>query len=282
MTMTLSFPRVATLLLASCIASALHAETRPSTAQPNVHVLAPMHMAELDRDRTVRIYLPPHYAQSHKRYPVLYMHDGQNLFDDATSFVGEWGVDETLNELARTRGLELIVVGVDHGDAKRMTELDPWDNEKYGAGEGRAYLDFLVHTVKPYIDAHYRTRPDRDHTALMGSSLGGLISHYAMYEYGDIFSRIGIFSPAYWFAPPATEFTRTHRLPPHTRIYFYAGGKEDENMLPNMQAMVELLREPASGAPQLRVDIAPDAAHNEKAWRAEFPRAVEWLFDVSR
>jgi len=274
--------RFAGLLLASSVAAALHAETRPSTAQPNVHVLAPMHMAGLDRERTVRIYLPPHYAESHKRYPVLYMHDGQNLFDDATSFVGEWGVDETLNTLARTRGLELIVVGIDHGDARRMTELDPWDNAKYGAGEGRAYLDFLVHTVKPYVDAHYRTRPDRAHTGLMGSSLGGLISHYAMYAYSDTFGKIGIFSPAYWFAPPVTEFTRTHRLPPHTRIYFYAGGKEDENMLPNMNAMIALLRRPVSGAPHLQAHVAPDAEHNEKAWRAEFPRAVEWLFDGAR
>lgn len=272
----------AALLLASCVAAALHAaEPRPSTAQPNVHVLAPLHMPALDRDRTVRIYLPPGYETSHKRYAVLYMHDGQNLFDDATSFVGEWGVDETLNELARTRGLELIVVGIDHGDAKRMTELDPWDN-KYGTGEGRAYLDFLVHTVKPYIDAHYRTRPDRAHTALLGSSLGGLISHYAMYEYGGTFGKIGIFSPAYWFAPPVTEFTRTHHLPPHTRIYFYAGGKEDENMVPNLRAMVELLRAPGAGAPQLQVEIAAEAEHNEKAWRAEFPRAVQWLFDGSR
>ena len=269
--------RMAIILLASC-ATAAHGEPRKSTAQPNVHVLAPMRMPGLDRERVVRVYLPPHYESSHKRYPVLYMHDGQNLFDDATSFVGEWNVDETLNELARTRGLELIVVGIDHGGTQRMTELDPWDNEKYGAGEGHAYLDFLVHVVKPYVDAHYRSLPDRAHTAIMGSSLGGLISHYAIYEYNDVFGAAGIFSPAYWFAPPVFEFTRTHRLRPDTKLYVYAGGKEDESMLPNLEKAVALIR--AQGLPANRIEVTTDAnaPHNEGAWRAQFARAVIWLF----
>jgi predicted alpha/beta superfamily hydrolase len=258
------------------------AAERAHTAQPNVHVLAPLHMPTLDRERTLRIYLPPSYENGERRYPVLYMHDGQNLFDDATSYVGEWGVDETLNELARTKKLELIVVGIDHGELKRMTELNAWESEKYGKGEGREYMSFVVDVVKPYIDAHYRTLPDREHTALMGSSLGGLISHFAMYEYPRVFSKIGIFSPAYWIAPPVQEFTRTHALPEHTRVYFYAGGKEGDTMLPDMQAMVEVLRGQGVPAQDLRVAVDATAQHNEKAWRAEFPRAIEWLFDGVR
>ena len=270
------------LVFASIAPFSTGAAERTHTAQPNVHVLAPLHMPSLDRERSVRIYLPPSYETSKRRYPVLYMHDGQNLFDDATSFVGEWGVDETLNELPRTKQLELIVVGIDHGDAKRMTELNPWDNAKYGKGEGREYLQFVVNVVKPYVDAHYRSLPDRAHTALMGSSLGGLISHFAMYEYGAVFSRIGIFSPAYWFAPPVQQFTRTHALPAQTRIYFYAGGKESDTMVPDLQAIVAILREHGMPARDLRVEVNPDAEHNERAWRAEFPRAVEWLFEGVR
>jgi predicted alpha/beta superfamily hydrolase len=258
------------------------AADRPHTALPNVHVLESMHMFGLNRERVVRVYLPPSYETSTKRYPVLYMHDGQNLFDDATSFVGEWGVDEMMNELARTKQLEAIVVGVDHGDAKRMVELNPWDNDKFGKGEGREYLRFVVGTVKPYVDRHYRTMPDRAHTALMGSSMGGLISHFAMYEYANVFSRIGIFSPSYWLAPEASEFARMHTLAADTRVYFYAGGKEDGEMVDNMQAIATIVRAQASPAPQVRVEVAPDAEHNEKAWHAEFPRAVEWLFEDLR
>ena len=260
----------------------LHADERPHTAQPNVHVLAPMHMFGLDRERVVRVYLPPSYESTSKRYPVLYMHDGQNLFDDATSFIGEWGVDEMMNELARTRQLEVIVVGIDHGDEKRMTELNPWDNDKVGKGEGRDYLRFVVGIVKPYVDAHYRTLPDRAHTAMLGSSLGGLISHFAMYEYGDVFSRIGIFSPAYWIAPEVREFTRAHALAPGARVWFYAGSMEDSEMVANMDAIVEIMRAQRASAPALRVEVTPGAVHNEQAWRAEFPHAVEWLFEDAR
>ena len=260
----------------------LHADERPHTAQPNVHVLAPMHMFGLDRERVVRVYLPPSYESTSKRYPVLYMHDGQNLFDDATSFIGEWGVDEMMNELARTQQLEVIVVGIDHGDEKRMTELNPWDNDKVGKGEGRDYLRFVVGIVKPYVDAHYRTLPDRAHTAMLGSSLGGLISHFAMYEYGDVFSRIGIFSPAYWIAPEVREFTRAHALAPGARVWFYAGSMEDSEMVANMDAIVEIMRAQRASAPALRVEVTPGAVHNEQAWRAEFPHAVEWLFEDAR
>ena len=258
------------------------AADRAPSAQPNVHVLAPLHMPVLDRERTLRIYLPPSYEHSTRRYPVLYMHDGQNLFDDATSFVGEWGVDEILNELARTRKFELIVVGIDHGDAKRFQELNAWDNEKFGKGEGRDYMHFVVDVVKPYVDTHYRTQTDRAHTGILGSSMGGLISHFAMYEHADVFSKVGIFSPSYWIAPEALDMTRAHAVPKNTRVYFYAGGREDDTMLSNMQDVVAALRRRGIPATDWRVEVNPDAEHNERAWHAEFARAVTWLFDGMR
>lgn len=258
------------------------AEGRPSTALPNVHVLPAMTMPGLDRQRTIRIYLPPGYETSKARYPVLYMHDGQNLFDDATSYIGEWGVDETMNELSKTQQLNLIVVGVDNGLDLRVRELNPWDNPEHGKGEGKLYVDFIVSVVKPYIDAHYRTKKDRAHTGIMGSSLGGLISHYAIYEYPNVFSKAGIFSPAYWYAPYVFDYTASHPVPKDVRLYFYAGGKEHETMVPNMQRVVATLRKRGFPEKQLRVEVNPDAQHNETAWRAEFPRAVEWLFEGIR
>ena len=270
---------IAAILFSRAHAGDAAAPERQSTAQPNVHVLAPMTIPGLERQRTIRLYLPPDYETSRQRYAVLYMHDGQNLFDAATSFLGEWEVDEALNTLAKTRHLQIIVVGIDNGSEHRMQELNAWDNPKFGRAEGQAYMDFIVGVVKPYIDAHYRTRPDRAHTAIMGSSLGGLISHFAVYAYPKVFGKAGIFSPAYWYAPEVFDYTSSRALPKDTRLYFYAGGKEDENMVGNMEKAVALIRKQGLPDSDIAVHVDPAAQHNEAAWRAEFPRAVEWLFD---
>src|SRR5690606_30408841 len=117
-------------------------ETLPAKLSSSVIVVdPPFEMAGLDRNRLVRIYLPPGYASSDERYPVLYMHDGQNLFEDSTSYVGEWGVDEALDSLFAATGQAFIAVGIDNGREKRVNELNPWENEKYGAAEGEAYMD---------------------------------------------------------------------------------------------------------------------------------------------
>ena len=277
-------------LAAACNLAALFgahtpaAEARPSSAQPNVHVLAtPFEIPGLKRERTVRVYLPPGYERGRMRYPVLYMHDGQNLFDEATAYVGEeWGVDETLNALARSRGLRLIVVGIDNGGADRIHELNPWDNPEYGKGEGEQYLAFVVQVLKPWVDQHYRTRPDRRHTAIMGSSMGGLISSYAISRYPEIFGSAGIFSPAYWLAPQLFADAEEHPPPATSRIYFYAGGSENDTMLPDMKRMVAVLRRAGLPPQNLEVRINPVGRHDEPAWRAEFPRAVIWLFGADR
>jgi predicted alpha/beta superfamily hydrolase len=253
---------------------------RPSTASAGVSLLSTqLEMPGLARKRQLRIYLPPGYATTDKRYPVLYMHDGQNLFDDATSYVGEWKVDETLDTLAREGKLELIVVGIDHGQEKRMNELNAWDSQRFGAGEGRQYMDFIVKTVKPLIDSTYRTLPDRDNTAVMGSSMGGLISHYAIAQYPGVFSKAGVFSPAYWTAPASYEFVATKPVPKDARIYMLMGAEEGDSMVPDVKRMAEVVR--ASGHPSERtvLKIVPGAHHNEGFWSKEFREAVLWLFN---
>lgn len=267
----------------SCPIAAAQA-VRASTAQPNVHVLpAPFSMPGLNRERIVRLYLPPGYERSRERYPVLYMHDGQNLFDEATAYAGKkWGVDEALNRLARERNLRVIVVGIDNGGADRIHELNAWDNPAYGKGEGAKYMAFIVEVLKPWIDAHYRTLPDRRHTAIMGSSMGGLISSYAVSHYARVFGSAGIFSPAYWMAPQVFSDTEKHPPPRDERIYFYAGGSESELMVPDMKRMVTVLRSTGLPASNLDVHVDPVGRHNEEAWRAEFPRAVRWLFSAAR
>lgn len=254
---------------------------RQPSAQPNVTVLPePLPMPGLNRSRTLRLYLPPSYAtQADRRYPVIYMHDGQNLYDDATSYAGEWGVDETMNELARTRGFEAIVVGIDNGGERRMAELSPVPNKETGTAEGPQYTRFVVDVVKPWIDQHYRTRPERASTAIIGSSMGGLISHYAVDEFPAVFSKAGVFSPSYWAAPQMIADAARRPLPADLRVYLYAGGREGGGMEDDARRMYAALGG-AAAADRLSLHVAPAAEHNEAAWRPEFERAVVWLFQL--
>ena len=162
------------------------AKPKVSTASKNVQILDTAFLIpQLNRTRRIWIYLPPDYNyNTDKRYSVLYMQDGQNLFDDATSYAGEWGVDEFMDSLKYG---QCIVVGIDNGGDKRMTEYNPYDNKKFGKGEGKKYIDFLVKTLKPFIDKNYRTLPGIQNTGIAGSSMGGLISLYAILQYPKVF-----------------------------------------------------------------------------------------------
>jgi metallo-beta-lactamase class B len=241
---------------------------------------------QLGRTRRVWVYLPPGYATSHRRYPVLYMQDGQNVFDAATSGFGEWGVDESLDSLRALGDPGVIVVAVDHGGSKRLDEYDPWRDPRYGGGEGDAYVDFLVHTLKPYVDAHYRTLADRGHTGIAGSSMGGLISLYAGLKFPNVFGRVGVFSPSLWIAPRMYAVARAARPLPGNRIYFVMGGREGdtpERYVRDQQAMVDTL---AAAGFRVGTDVVayvrPDGQHSEWFWRREFPAAYRWLLSDAR
>lgn len=252
-----------------------------STArQPNVQVIsAEFQMPQLGRTRRVWIYLPNDYAaNTTQRYPVLYLHDGQNVFDACTSFSGEWGVDETLSQLQQ-QGLDAagcIVVAVDHGGPERLNELSPWKNPEYGGGQGDQYVDFLVQTLKPYIDQHYRTLSGREFTGIAGSSMGGLISTYAALKYPQVYSKVGVFSPAFWFANDSLfAYLQRHRPHPGTRFYFVSGLTESETMVPLMKAVHDTL---ARAGASLRYTAPADGKHAEWFWQREFPAAYRCLF----
>jgi predicted alpha/beta superfamily hydrolase len=271
----------AVLAMALAAGAALAADMpRASTALPGVVVLpSQLDMPGLERKRQLRLYLPPGYATSGKRYPVLYMHDGQNLFDSATAYSGEWKVDETLDALARDGKLELIVVGIDNGQDKRLTELNAWTHPKFGEAEGRQYMDFIVNTVKPIIDRDYRTLPDRANTAVMGSSMGGLISHYAINQYPDVFSKAGVFSPAYWTAAPGVyDFVSAKPAPKDARLYMVMGTEEGDSMVPDAKRMASLLAQTGHPAANMEMKIVKGARHNEGFWSGEFRDAVLWMF----
>lgn len=272
-------------LLVAGIALPAFAADRPagapatSTALPGVSLLGePLAIPGLERKRQLRIYLPPGYAASGKRYPVLYMHDGQNLFDAATAYSGEWKVDETLDALAREGRLELIVVGIDNGQEKRMTELNAWDHPEFGKGEGRAYTDFIVKTVKPLVDASYRTLPGRAHTAIMGSSMGGLASHYALVQYPQVFGKAGVFSPSYWSAKPVFDFVASRPAPKDARLFLLMGGKEGPQMNADVKRMAEVLGRSGHPEPNTVLKLVPEADHNEAFWAGELREALLWMF----
>ncbi len=259
---------------------------RQHSASPNVHILSPAFaLHQLRRTRRVWVYLPPGYAESTARYPVLYLQDGQNVFDQYTSFAGEWGVDETLDDLAAS-GQDLggcLVVAVDNGSKHRLDEYSPWRNRRTGrGGEGEQYVDFLVHTLKPYIDHYYRTQPGHATTGIAGSSMGGLLATYAALRYPAVFGRVGVFSPAYWFAGSALLAYVAQQAPrPDTRWYFVCGTEESPTMVKMMAAVCDALHAAGVPAGNLAFHPLPDGQHAEWFWRREFGPAYRWLFGGS-
>lgn len=252
---------------------------KTSTATENVQVLPYQFLIpELDRQRTVRLYLPPSYYHSEKRYPVIYMHDGQNLFDEITAYAGEWGVDESLNQLAEQQGFEVIVVGIDNGGDFRMNELSPWENKRFGEAQGKQYMDFIVEVVKPYIDTNFRSHADRLHTAIMGSSMGGLISHYAVHAYPEVFSKAGIFSPSYWYSQEVFSFTQFKKAQLDARLYVMYGDKEGNGMIADTDKMQRQLNQQGHPRQNTLFKRVPEGEHNEQLWRTEFAEAIQWLF----
>lgn len=224
------------------------------------------------------VYLPPNYYNSSKKYPVIYMHDAQNLFDTTTSFAGEWEVDESLNNLYKTTGKGFIVVAVENGGEERINEYTPWEHKKYGGGKGDIYINFLKNTLKPYIDATYRTKKQAKLTAIIGSSLGGLISYYGGLKYPETFGKIGALSTSFWFSNSVEDFTKNYGKNKKSRLYLLVGEKEGEDVVLNTKKNEELLLETGFKSKNITSKINPEGSHNEAFWRTEFLEVIKWLY----
>jgi predicted alpha/beta superfamily hydrolase len=250
-----------------------------STAAANVRVVSTSFlMPQLNRSRRIWVYLPPQYSDTTKRFPVMYMQDGQNVFDRATSFAGEWEVDETLNKLVNAGDKGCIVVGIDNGGGTRIGEYSVWKNATYGGGDGAKYAKFLVETLKPYIDANFRTKTDRLNTGIGGSSLGALISMYAAAEYQNVFSKALIFSPAFWFHDSCFTQVRLRQKQFSMRYYFMSGTNESADMVPQMQLMASILRGVGYTDDEFKTVTKADGEHKEWFWAREFGDGYKWLF----
>ena len=255
------------------------AGTQPATGQivGNIRVLAGVHSPQLGNTRDIQVYLPPSYAHSGRHYPVIYMHDGQNLFDATASFAGEWHVDDTFERIGH-EGVEAIVVAIPNMGGDRLDEYSPFRDPDRGGGRGDAYLDFIVWTLKPEIDQRFRTRSERTHTGVIGSSMGGLISLYAFFRNPEVFGFAGVMSPSLWFADRAIFDYAAPRKGWTGKIYLDIGTGEGRLQVRNTRLMARLLRSTAA-RPRLSLMYVEDkgAHHNESAWSGRFERAVRYL-----
>jgi len=251
----------------------------PATLPKIQKINEPFLKKYLGEHRSVNILLPHDYYTSGKSYSVLYMHDGQNLFDEKAPF-GTWGIDKCMSLLS-DRGMDFIVVSIDHAGVNRIKEYSPYRGfSMSGTGDGKKYLAFIAEDLKPYIDIKFRTLADRQFTGIGGSSMGGLISIYAGLVYSHVFGRFMVFSPSLWMAPKIYYDAANFYPNVKSKMYLYAGGRESRTMIPNTRNFKESLTDRTYGLDPFIFKLSVDSKgrHNEAIWGKEFPKAVEWLF----
>lgn len=238
------------------------------------------YIPQLDRYRKIWAVLPYDYYTSDKTYPVLYLQDAQNLFNEGSGF-GNWEIDKKLSILAEYGRGDLIIIAIEHGSEDRIKEYI-FDNDHVANGsEGKKYIRFITDTLKPYVDENYRTKKDRDNTGIGGSSLGALISIYSGFLYPEVYSKLLIFSPSLWVEPNNNFPMMSFRVPFKTKIYLYGGGQEGSKMVKRIHIFEEYLKKWEKKNLfdfEFRTSINPEGTHSEFYWSQEFPRAIEWLF----
>jgi predicted alpha/beta superfamily hydrolase len=231
----------------------------------------------LKRQRRVAALLPHDYGTSAAYYPVLYLHDGQNLFGNRAPF-GNWGVTQTLAELAKM-DLKVVVISIDHGGKDRINEYMPYDNPKYTYKQGQLYLDWMMSDLKPYVDEHFRVKPEREFTGVGGSSMGALISLFAGFQYNQNFGKMMIFSPSLWISNQVFYHAQSFKIKGQTDIYMYAGGDESKEMKGQMDQLEQILQQRTNNENiNLKHTYLEEGKHQEYFWGLEFPHALSWLY----
>ncbi len=260
-----------------------------STASPRVKLWKDsLYIPQLENYKQVWVYLPEDYGRSEKRYPVIYMHDGQDLFDEATSQgrIGplEWGVDETIDSAKNAA----IVVAIEHHHEKerRIREYYVRPNSDNPEVYGIPYLDYIVKTLKPAVDQEFRTLPDRAHTVMAGSSMGGLLTFYAGLLYPETFGILGVLSPSIWLDEQNIyKEIATIKLPEEIKKqkYFFYGGGNENRLKPDGSFVTmneDVLRSSAEfqkyGA-EIRISINPEGRHGAWYWRTAFAEFYQWI-----
>lgn len=253
----------------------------PSATKSVRFVPTQLDMPQLKKKRTIRVYLPPNYFKS-KSFPVIYMHDGQNIFDNSTSLTrSEWQVDEILDALHYSHGFGAVVVGIYCDATDRANEFSPWADEAQGIkGDGDKYAKFIVKTLKPFIDSHYRVSTERENTAIVGSGLGGTISLYAAVEYPEVFGHAAVLSPLISSSPKANDYFNKLKCKKEQKFYFATGAMEDEAMTDNVERVINQMTAAGFDTLLIKSNICPYGQNEEWYWGEEFEKAVKFFFNM--
>lgn len=239
-----------------------------------------------DAKRRIYFYLPSDYEDGNERYPVLYMFDGHNVFFDGDATYGKcWGMKEYMDR--ENPALIIVAVECNHEGNHRLSEYTPWAFTARGLGriqpKGQEYMDWLVQVVKPMVDRRFRTKPQREYTYICGSSMGGLMSLYAICRYNHVFSKAAALSPSVWVAPvKMTQMIRETCFLPATQVYMDYGSEE----LGNRSKVAEALKRSAGAFLDMRVAvcmrIVPGGQHCEACWEKQIPVFMQCLDIKSR
>lgn len=227
---------------------------------------------KLRRRRRVWAFLPSDYCENtDKRYPVIYLNDGQNVFEGWKAAFGKgWDAHLTMGGLAGQH----ILIGVEHGKRYRKSEYVPFDPFGQLSFEGNAYSDFVANELKNYVDKTLRTRPERQFTAIVGSSLGGLNALFTGFKHQDVFSKVGVFSPSLWASPailPLIERIGKHY---ETKFYLSVGSKEGRYTVDHVHRLNKTL---LSAGFSTQLNEVPNGQHNETLWKSEFANFYRWI-----
>jgi len=262
-------------------------EEKPHTLTGNFRMHEGVRSHFLESEHDLIVYLPPGYDEDVEwRYPVLYMQDGQNLFNEATSFSGEWHLDEAAERMiAAGKVAPLIIVGIYNAGAYRIDEYTPTrDGARRAGGNADRYGRMLVEELKPFIDSEYRTLPEARSTGIGGSSLGGLVSLYLALKFSGVFWNVAVLSPSVWWDNRfiVRRVRALHTAPP-LRIWLTMGTAEGEGAVAGARRVRDaLLAKGWVEGETLHYEEIPGARHTESAWAQIAPAMLKFLYPASR
>jgi predicted alpha/beta superfamily hydrolase len=236
---------------------------------------------QLNKTRKIWALLPHDYDKSSESYPVMYLQDAQNLFNENAKY-GNWEIDKKLAVMSEYKIGKIIVIAIEHGEQDRIKEYNV-GKTVLGKGKGKKYIQFLTETLKPYVDSNFRTKKEREFTGIGGSSMGALVSIFSGLLYPEVYGKLMIFSPSLWVVP-TLKMDSDSTAPNDTKIYLYAGGDESATMIEHVRLFKKnmIATEFVKDKMKINLSINMQGKHSETYWSDEFPKAIEWLFFNSK
>jgi predicted alpha/beta superfamily hydrolase len=232
---------------------------------------------QLNKTRKIWALLPHDYDKTAERYPVMYLQDAQNLFNEKAKY-GNWEIDKKLAVMSEYKIGKIIIIAIEHAEEDRVKEYNV-GKTVLGKGQGKKYIRFVTDTLKPFVDQNFRTKTEREHTGIGGSSMGGLVSIFSGLKNPEVYGKLMIFSPSLWVVPEL-KINIAKANSADTKVYLYAGGNESDTMIEHVNKFQEDLisSEFVKDKIKINVSINVHGTHSETYWSDEFPKAIEWLF----